>query len=98
MKDIERFISRVMISKKCECTFCGCVDKYRWLWWVIQNKTKICDLNIQSDILYFAPERGVSSQIKKANHCIRYISGDIEACFLTLLYITITNVALQLLD
>lgn len=112
-KVVEKIIAKILIPKKCECTFCGkkfhnyvthgieseaskinytvcmgkrkgdcpycgCVDKYRWLWWVVQNKTNICDLDNKTNILHFAPERGLRERIRDANPKSRYISGDIE--------------------
>lgn len=80
---IESYASNInnticMGRRKGDCPYCGCVDKYRWLWWVIQNKTKICDLDEVCSILHFAPERGVMERIRDANLKSRYISGDIE--------------------
>lgn len=62
-----------MGERKGGCPWCGSIDKHRWLWWVIENKTHI--KNGGSKILHFAPEQGVMERLKMTGN--DYHTGDI---------------------
>ncbi len=56
------------------CPDCGCIDRNRWVWFVIQNYTDI--LKKECDVLHIAPERNIGNFLRKSLK-ERYITGDI---------------------
>ncbi len=60
--------------KNCLCPYCKAVDRGRWLYYVLKNKTDISEMS--GRILHFAPESGISEYIKQ-NTKIDYYTGDI---------------------
>ncbi len=61
-----------------DCPYCGSVDKYRWLWFVLQNHTDLLKSYGGQKLLHFAPEGPIKERIKA---CFKgeYFSGDIMA-------------------
>ncbi|TAH69978.1 MAG: methyltransferase domain-containing protein [Anaerolineaceae bacterium] len=57
------------------CPICGCYDRVRWQYYVIENYTNMMDGNC--NILHFAPERMIQLNLRKKN-VVTYITGDIE--------------------
>lgn len=56
------------------CSNCGCIDRERWLYYVIKNKTDISTLS--GRILHFAPEESISDYIKN-NDEVDYYTADV---------------------
>ena len=63
------------VRKNCLCPKCGKMDRERFLYYVIKNKTKISELN--GRILHFAPEETIVNYIGE-NKNIDYYTCDIE--------------------
>lgn len=61
--------------KNCACPKCGIIDRERWLYYVIKNKTDIEKLN--GKILHFAPEKSIIDYIS-SNKNIDYYTCDIQ--------------------
>ena len=59
-----------------ECPICKNIDRARWLYYVVEKKTDIC--NMKGRVLHFAPEASLSELIKE-NEKIDYYTGDIVA-------------------
>ena len=57
-----------------DCPYCGSVDKYRWLWYVIENHTNL--LESSGRLLHFAPEAPIKDRINQF-FSGEYLSGDI---------------------
>ena len=56
------------------CPYCGCKDKERWLWYVLDNYTEVS--TIRGKVMHFAPEEPIKKRIKQ-NPNLEYYSGDI---------------------
>lgn len=59
----------------CLCPVCGSIDRTRWIYWILRNKTDIFSHTCK--VLHFAPEKGLNRKILKNPYC-DYYSGDIE--------------------
>ncbi|MCI9342258.1 MAG: methyltransferase domain-containing protein [Lachnospiraceae bacterium] len=60
-----------------DCPYCYSVDKYRWLWHVLEHNTNLKQLK-NGKILHFAPEKPILSKIKKfIGTGVEYITGDL---------------------
>ena len=60
----------------CICPNCGCVDRTRWLYYVLLSQTSIFDSSCS--VLHFAPETEIPEKIKKNVLC-SYVTADIVA-------------------
>lgn len=65
-----------MGSRFSDCPYCHSVDKYRWLWYVIENYSTL--LQTQGKLLHFAPERPIKKRLQQNFPGERYVGGDIE--------------------
>lgn len=61
--------------ENCICPNCNSMDRERWLFYILKNKTDIMNLN--GKVLHFVPEPSVE-KLLKTNNNIDYYSGDIE--------------------
>ena len=61
--------------ENCVCPKCGIIDRERWLYYVIKNKTNIATTS--GRILHFAPEQTIINYIKQ-NTNIDYYTCDIQ--------------------
>jgi hypothetical protein len=52
------------------CPVCSSVDRYRWVYWVLQNKTDI--LAKQNTVLHFAPEAPIYNILNKQSNIDYY--------------------------
>lgn len=59
------------------CAVCGSSDRARFVYYVMNNFTRIFDGNVY-DVLHFAPENAISNKLRTMNSS-HYISGDIES-------------------
>lgn len=58
-----------------DCPYCHSVDKYRWLWYVIENYSTL--LQTQGKLLHFAPEEPIKERLQQNFHG-DYVGGDLE--------------------
>lgn len=49
----------------CICPVCNSIDRYRFVYWVLQNKTDIFQVGGKKNILHFAPEGPIYDILKK---------------------------------
>lgn len=77
-EDCKIFKSKKVVGggerKSSLCPFCGSLDRFRWLQYVLEKKT---DIYVKGGkILHFAPEAQIADKLRKKNP--DYISADIE--------------------
>ena len=63
------------IRENAMCPQCGSADRYRWLYFVLKNKTPL--FYAGGTVLHFAPEKPVADRIMACNN-VDYYTGDIE--------------------
>ena len=57
------------------CPYCGSLDRNRWVYWVLKEKT---DIFVSArTVLHFAPEKMIRKKMQKNDKC-DYYAGDIE--------------------
>lgn len=57
------------------CPCCGSLDRNRWVYWVLKEKTDI--FMTARTVLHFAPEKMIQKKLQKNSKC-DYYAGDIE--------------------
>lgn len=57
------------------CPSCGCLDRNRWVYWVLKKHTEI--FTEKCSVLHIAPEKSIREHIQSNENC-DYYSGDIE--------------------
>lgn len=57
-----------------QCSFCHSLDRERWLYYVLKNKTQLFSKNVR--VLHFAPEKVMESMLSDLSN-IDYYTGDI---------------------
>lgn len=57
-----------------QCSFCHSLDRERWLYYVLKNKTQLFSRNVR--VLHFAPEKALESILSDLPN-IDYYTGDI---------------------
>lgn len=55
------------------CPYCNCMDRSRWVYWVLKEQTKIFE---GGTVLHFAPEKMIRKKFEKNNQC-DYYAGDL---------------------
>ena len=55
------------------CPYCSCMDRSRWVYWVLQKKT---DIFKGGTVLHFAPEKMIRTKLENNDKC-DYYAGDI---------------------
>ncbi len=65
------------VRKKCICPVCGSIDRIRWIYWVLENKTDIFANKREMSVLHFAPEKQIEERLRKSNDS-NYVTADIE--------------------
>lgn len=56
------------------CPYCGSLDRNRWVYWVLKEKTDI--FVAARTVLHFAPEKMIQKKLQKNDNC-DYYAGDI---------------------
>lgn len=64
------------IRKACVCPHCHSLDRYRWVYAVLERETSI--LTAPCRVLHIAPEAGIARKIASANPQCEYVTGDIR--------------------
>lgn len=59
--------------KNRDCPYCGSMDRNRWVYWVLREKT---DIFKGGTVLHFAPEKMIRKKLESNNKC-DYYAGDI---------------------
>ncbi len=59
--------------KNGNCPYCGCMDRNRWVYWVLREKT---DIFKGGTVLHFAPEKMIRKKLENNDKC-DYYAGDI---------------------